>query len=89
MEMTVALVEGLACEGELLVLFVHFDLAAAGDTAGTHATGNNSCVRGHTAANSQDTLRSLHAGDILGRSLKTDKDNLLALLPSKPQRRLR
>ena len=79
----VALMEGLACKGELLVLLVHDDLGAAGDTAGTHTTGNDSCVRCHTAADSQDTLRCLHAGDVLGRGLKADKDNLLAsCLPS-------
>ena len=35
-------------------------------------------MRGHTAANGKDTLRSLHTGYIFGRGLKTDKDNLFA-----------
>ena len=79
----IALMEGLAGEGELLVLLVHDYLGAAGDAAGTHAACNNCCMAGHTAADSQDTLRGLHAGDVLGRGLKTDKDDLLAsCLPS-------
>ena len=71
--------EGLSCKGELLVCFVHCDVGAAGNAAGTHAAGNNGCVRGHTAADSENTLRSLHAGDVLRRGFKTDKNNLLAL----------
>ena len=69
---------GLAAQRKLLVLFVHIDLAAAGDAAGTHAPGHNGSVRGHAAANSQDALGNLHAGDILRRSLQTNQNNLLA-----------
>ena len=36
-------------------------------------------MRGHTAADSQDTLSRLHAGDVLGRGLKTNENDLLAL----------
>ena len=75
----VALVEGLASQLELLVLFVHLDVAAAGYTAGTHTTCNNGSVRSHTATNSQDTLRCLHTGDIFRRGLQTNQDNLFAL----------
>ena len=35
---------------------------------------------GHTTTNSQDTLSCLHTGDIFGRGLKTNKNDLLALL---------
>ena len=76
----VALVEGLACQSELLVLLIHVNVAAAGYTALTHTTGNHSCVAGHTAANGQDTLCRLHAGDILRRCLQTNQNNLLASL---------
>ena len=51
---------GLAGKRELLVLFVHLDVAAAGNAAGTHSACNNGRVGGHTAADGQDTLRSLH-----------------------------
>ena len=76
----VALVIGLACQSELLVGLVHYNVAAAGYAAGTHTTSNNGSVRSHTAANSQDALRSLHAGDVLGRSLQTNQNHLLASL---------
>ena len=45
--MRVAFVVGLAGKGELLVFFVHLDVAAAGNAAGTHTTCNNGSVRGH------------------------------------------
>jgi hypothetical protein len=76
----VALVVGLTGELELLVLFIHGDSGATGNTAGAHATRNNSCVGGHTAANGEDTLCSLHAFDILRRGFKANEDNLFALL---------
>ena len=74
----VALVIGLTGQGELLVLLVHDDGAAAGDAALAHAAGHNGGVRGHAAANGQDALSGLHALDILGRGLQTDQDHLLA-----------
>ncbi len=70
--------EGLAGENKLLVCFVHSDIGASRNTACTHTAGNNGCVRGHTAANGEYTLRSLHTGDILGRGLKTNENDLLA-----------
>ena len=68
--------EGLASQLELLVLFVHLDVAAAGYTAGTHTTSNNGSVRSHTATNRQDTLRCLHAGDVFRRGFQTNQDYL-------------
>ena len=76
----IALVIGLAGESELLVSLVHGYVAAAGNTAGAHTAGNNGSVRGHTAADGQDTLSSFHTGDVLGRGLKSDKNDLLACL---------
>ena len=70
--------EGLAAEGELLSRLVDHDVAETGDAALTHAARNDRRVGGHTAANRENTLGALHAGDILRRSLKADKDNLLA-----------
>ena len=69
---------GLASKNELLVFFIHIDRGATGYAAGTHAAGNNCSVRGHTAANGQNTLSCLHAFNIFGRGFKTDQDNLLA-----------
>ncbi len=39
-----------------LAIFVHVDVAAAGDAAGAHAAGNNGRVGGHAAADGQDAL---------------------------------
>ena len=76
----IAFVERLAAEGELLVRLVHGDVAAAGDAAGAHAAGNDRRVGGHAAADGEDALGGLHAGDVLGRGLKTDENDLLAAL---------
>ena len=72
--------EFLAAEREALVLLVHVDVAAAGDTAGAHAARDDGSVRGHAAADGQDALRGLHAGDVLGRGLQTDENDLLAAI---------
>ena len=77
----VALDELVAVDLEGLCLLIDLDLvvvAATGDTAGAHTTGNNGGVRGHTAADSQDALSGLHALNVLGRGLQTDQDHLLA-----------
>ncbi len=74
----VALFVNLAAESELLILLVHNDVAAARYTAGTHTARNNGCVRGHTAANGQNTLCNLHTGNILRRGLQTNQNNLFA-----------
>ena len=76
----VAFLEHLARKSELLVLLIHLDVAAAGDATGAHAARDDRRVRGLTAAHREDALRVLHALDILGRGLKADKDDLLALL---------
>ena len=71
----VTLVEGVAVDGDDLGVIVDGNIvvvAAAGDAAGAHATGNNGSVAGHTAADGQDALRDLHANDILGAGLQTD-----------------
>ena len=76
----VTLVEGVAVDGDDLGVIVDGDVvivAAAGDAAGAHAAGDNSSVAGHTAADGQDTLRDLHADDVLGRGLETDQNDLL------------
>ena len=75
----VAFCEGLASQFKLLVFFVHLDVAATGYAASTHTTSNNGSVRSHTATNSQDTLRSLHTGDVFRRSFQTNQNNLFAL----------
>ena len=78
----VTLVIGLASQGELLVLLIHLDGAAAGHAAAAHAAGNNRCMAGHAAAHSQNTLGCLHAFNILRAGLQTDQnDFFLALIP--------
>ena len=72
----VALAEGLAVQGELLVLLVHRDLLAAGDAAGAHAAGDDGRVAGHAAADGENALRRGHALDILGAGLETDQNDL-------------
>src|SRR5699024_8341035 len=74
----ISFVELFAVKSELLVLFVHDDVAASGYTASTHTTGNYGCVRCHTTTNCQDTLCALHTFDILWGCLKTNKDNLFS-----------
>ena len=70
--------ELLAAKSKFLICLIHSDVAASGYTAGSHATGNNGCVGGHTTADGQDTLSNLHTGNILGRGLQTNQNNLLA-----------
>ena len=76
----VAFAVGAVLQGEALVLFIHLDLAAAGNTAGAHTTGNNRSVGSHAAAHGQDALCVVHAFDIFRRGLQTNQDNLLTLL---------
>ena len=75
----VAFMVDLAGEGELLVLLIHLDVAAAGDAAGAHAARNDGRVGGLAAADGQDTLRILHTFDVLRGGLEADEDDLFAL----------
>ena len=71
---------GLAGKNEGLVVLVEVgDRGAARNAAGTHTAGNDRRVRGHTAADRQNTLRRLHTLDVLGRGLKPNENDLLAL----------
>ena len=76
----IAFTIGLTGQGEALVLFVHLDIAATRDAAGTHAAGHNSRMAGLTTANGEDTLAVLHAFDIFGAGLETYQNDLFALL---------
>ena len=67
-----------SCQCELLVLFVHRDIAAAGYTASAHPARYNCRMACHTAANGQDSLCSLHTFDILRRSLQADQNDLFS-----------
>ena len=69
-----------AFEGELLVRFVHLDVAAAGNAAGAHAAGNDCRVGGHAAADGEDALRVVHTLDVFGGSFQSHKDDLFAFL---------
>ena len=76
----VTLMEGVAVNGDNLCIVIDSNIviiAAAGNTAGTHATCNNSCVAGHAAADGQDALRNLHADDIFGAGFQTNQNDLL------------
>ena len=68
----VALLISFTGQLEFFILFVHFNRAATGDTATTHAAGDDSGVRSHTAANGQNAFGGLHALNIFGGSLKAD-----------------
>ena len=80
----VSFVESLSAEGEHFLLFVDVDVAATGDAAGAHAAGNDRRVRGHAAANGEDTLRVVHTFDVFGRGLETDEDDSLFTLVDDP-----
>ena len=41
---------------------------------------NDGSVRGHAAADGEDTLGIVHALDVLGRGLQAHQDNLVTLL---------
>ena len=70
----------LAAQLEVSFFVVHDDVAATGYTAGAHASGNNRCMGGHTAANGQDALCMVHAFNIFRRGLQTNQNDLLAFL---------
>lgn len=76
----VALFVNFAFEGELLVLLVHLDVAAAGNAAGAHAARDDRRVGGLSAADGQDALRELHAFDVFGGGFQSYQDDLFALL---------
>ena len=76
----VALFINFAFEGELLVLLVHLDIAAAGNAAGAHAARDDRRVGGLSAADGQDALRELHAFDVFGGGFQSYQDDLFALL---------
>src|SRR5699024_3695731 len=75
----VALLVGLAAQGELLVGLVHDDVAAAGHAAGAHAAGHHGGVAGHAAPDGEDAPCKVHALDVLGAGLQADQDDLLAI----------
>ena len=74
----VTFVEGLTVHSELLSGFINLDFTAAGYTACTHTTGDNSRMRRHTAANRNDRLGNMHTRNVFRRRLKTNQNNLLA-----------
>ena len=58
-------------QNKLLICFIHNNLGTAGYAAGAHAAGNYGSVAGHTAADGQDALGSLHSLDIFRGSFQT------------------
>ncbi len=76
----VAFVIYFSCEFEIFFFLVHFDVAATGYAAGTHAARHDCRMRRLSAAHRENSLRILHAFDIFGRGFKTNENDLLALL---------
>ena len=68
----------LAAKVKILIFFADLNLAAAGYTTGTHTTCYYCCMRGHTAANGQDTFCCMHTFDVFRRGLKTNENNSFA-----------
>ena len=71
----VTLLEGLTLDAEFLLGFVNHAIARAGHAALTHAAGDDSGVRGHAAARSQDSVRHFHAGDVLRGGLAANQND--------------
>jgi len=76
----VAFFESAALDRHGVLGVVDEELAAAGDAHPAHLAGHEGGVGGHAAAGGQDALRGAHALDVLGRSLDTGQDDLLAPL---------
>src|SRR5262249_3727484 len=73
----VALADDAAADLADATLLVHGDLAGADHAGLAHADGDDGGVRGPAAPRGHDALRGVHAGDVLGRSLGADEDDLL------------
>ena len=72
----VALLEGLAHDGQRLRRVVDADRAGAGDAGLAHAARDDGRVGGHAAARRQDALGGVHAVDVLGRGLDAHENDL-------------
>ena len=75
----VAFVEGDVAHGYCAVLIVNLYGTCARNTAFTHTAGHNSCVAGHTAAGSEDTLSHIHTLEVFGRGFDAHQHNFLTL----------
>ena len=62
-------------DGEVLLVLVDVQRAAAGNAAGAHAAGDNSRVAGTAASGGQDALGDGHALDILGAGEVADEED--------------
>src|SRR5262249_61408343 len=58
-------------------MLVHDDLAGADHAGLAHADGDDGGVRRPAAPRGHDAFRGVHTGDVLGRGLGTDEDDLL------------
>ncbi len=61
-------------------LLIHIDIARARDAAFAHAAGHHRGVAGHAAARGQNSGGDFHAGDVLGRGLAADENQLRRLV---------
>ena len=71
----VALLVGAALHAQFLLRFVYDAIACAGHAALAHAAGNDSGVRGHAAARSQNSVGNFHAGDVLRRGFAAHEND--------------
>ncbi len=76
----ISAVYALAGELKVALFLVDSDFTAAGNAAGSHSASDNGGVRGHTAANGEDTLGYVHTLDIFRRSFETNKNDLPVFL---------
>ena len=71
----------VTADPDTAILGVDGQLLAAGDARLAHAAGHHRRVRGHTAVRGEDSLRSDHPVDVVGRGLPADEDHGLGLAP--------
>ena len=76
----VALADGLAGDGEVLLLLVDEDVSAARHAAAAHTARDDGRVRRAAAAHGEDALGGVHALDVLGRGLQPHEDGFFAAL---------
>ena len=76
----IAFTISFASKCEAFIFFIHFDVATTWNTASSHSTSNNGCVRCLTTTNSKDTLWIFHSFNIFWACFQTNKNNFFALL---------
>lgn len=65
-----------------LSVFVDRNISSSCDTAFSHSSCNNRCMRRHTSSSSKDSLRSDHSDDIFWRSFCPNKNDFFTFFSS-------